>query len=135
MNRSRQLSRPVVECAWSLLLLLTAIGVASGQEQGAKPSNVGTLEEITIEGEIPEPQVLFITVREPDRFEDGWTKLYLEQISPTAVTNSGPQWIWWYRAVPRMPISMESAASASSSQPGRARSETRTQSPTKETQR
>ena len=50
---------------------------AKGDTQRAR-KDLGTLDEINIEGEISVPQVLFITARDRARFHDPLYRLYLK---------------------------------------------------------
>ena len=51
---------------------------SAGATADAKPSGPRTLQDIHIEGEIPTPQVLFITARDQRRFVDFQTQRYLK---------------------------------------------------------
>lgn len=51
---------------------------ATGARADAKPTGPRTLQDIHIEGEIPVPQVLFITARDQRRFVEFQTQRYLK---------------------------------------------------------
>lgn len=55
-----------------------AAGATGGATADAKTSGPRTLQDIHIEGEIPTPQVLFITARDQRRFVDFQTQRYLK---------------------------------------------------------
>lgn len=63
----------------SLLLTgLVPVAAFPPQARAARTAEAPrTLDEISIEGEVAMPQVLFITAREPYRFEDTAHRLYL----------------------------------------------------------
>ena len=51
---------------------------ARTEAKSGKPGETRTLQDIHIEGEIPVPQVLFITARDQRRFVDFQTRRYLK---------------------------------------------------------
>ena len=57
------------------------------------PAGPRTLDEITIEGEIPVPQVLFITARDQRRFLDLRHHRYLKNSQRVGETTVYPSWI------------------------------------------
>lgn len=60
----------------AILLLVIAMH-AHASADGSADKDLGTLDEINIEGEIPLPQVLFISSREQPRYPDEAHKKYL----------------------------------------------------------
>ena len=72
MNHSIRMSI----CAFALLAIPFA---AHGS--GEAGNDMGTLDAITIEGEIPLPQVLFISSREQPFYEDELHRLFLQSFT------------------------------------------------------
>jgi hypothetical protein len=71
---------PVLAALW---LISAAAAPERGRPPDAKPTtrdarkDLGTLDEINIEGEVAVPRVLFITARDRERFHDPLHRLYL----------------------------------------------------------
>lgn len=80
----------------SVLAGLT-IGVAAKPVQA---EDVTTLEDITIEGEIAMPQVLFITARDQYRYRDGLHRDFLPSAEHLAASMVLPVGFWF----PEMPV-------------------------------
>lgn len=53
-----------------------------------------TLDEITIEGEVPLPQVLFISSRETPRYQDHLHRRFLPSSLQLALRTPLPLWLW-----------------------------------------
>lgn len=66
---------------------------ATTPEPARDPAGPRTLDEITIEGEIPVPQVLFITARDQRRFLDLRHHRYLKNSQRVGETTVYPSWI------------------------------------------
>jgi hypothetical protein len=60
---------------WTLVLLLLAATPAAGEERVKGAPR--TLDEITIEGEVLLPQVLFVSVEEAARIESAFASLFV----------------------------------------------------------
>lgn len=65
-------------------------GASAARAEQAKPSQPRRLDTITIEGEIPLPQVLFITSRGAARFDDGLVFWFLPDAAGLAQALGGP---------------------------------------------
>ena len=61
--------------------------------KGAKREGTRTLQDIHIEGEIPVPQVLFITARDQRRFLDFQHRRYLRTSQQVGEQTALPSWI------------------------------------------
>lgn len=60
--------------------------------------DLGTLDEIKIDGELDAPRVLFITARERQRYRDGHHRRYLPAGEDLLRTAPLPR--WWFARVP-----------------------------------
>jgi hypothetical protein len=69
------LASPIAIVATAAVLALFSVECAFAAPS-EKPARVRTLDEITIEGEIPLPQVLFVTATESARIESAFARLY-----------------------------------------------------------
>jgi len=78
-------------CAGLLLLGLTSQAEAAKDKQ--KNIDAGRLEDIHIEGEIPVPQVLFVTGRDQRRFMDFQHRRYLKTSLEVGKATVLPSWI------------------------------------------
>ncbi len=65
----------------------------------AKASGPRTLDEVHIEGEIPVPQVLFITARDQRRFMESRHRRYLRSSLELARSTPLPAHVVWTRAL------------------------------------
>ncbi len=76
-HKWNQTTWPVIVMA-CLLLPATILSAETGVS-GEASRDAGTLDAISIEGEIPLPQVLFISSREQPRYPDMIHRLYLDE--------------------------------------------------------
>lgn len=112
----RALGRTVSVGALAVLLLVNGSAAAPGAETptATKPpksdSGVTTLEDITIEGEIAMPQVLFITARDQYRYRDLLHRRYLPTAEAMRASIPVPYQFWapetglrrWYSGRPTL---------------------------------
>lgn len=90
--------------SWTSVLAWAGIagflGALPGVALAAPPKEEPrTLDEITIEGEIAMPQVLFITAREPYRFADLAHRVYLPRAEAARSRATVPVSYWMGRAL------------------------------------
>jgi hypothetical protein len=78
-------------CAGLLILSFASQVEAARDEE--KNINAGRLEDIHIEGEIPVPQVLFVTARDQRRFMDFQHRRYLKTSLEVGKATVLPSWI------------------------------------------
>lgn len=75
----------------------TATRASAGREARPKPGPAGmpprTLREVHIEGEIPAPQVLFVTARDQRRILEFRHRRYLRTAAGLAAATPFPTWI------------------------------------------
>jgi hypothetical protein len=69
----------------------------------ARASAARTLEDVHIEGEIPVPQVLFITARDQRRFMDSHHRRYLKSSRQLGEETPYPTWVALVRNRPAVP--------------------------------
>lgn len=92
---------PLRSCAIIACLGFAAVASIQPRAAVAVPAKAEprTLDEITIEGEIAMPQVLFITAREPYRFADTAHRAYLPQAGAVRAQAVLPLSYWMGRAL------------------------------------
>ena len=85
--------RLTVVAGIALALLVTEANVAASRSNKSSDSGSRRLEDIHIEGEIPVPQVLFITGRDQRRFLDFQHGRYLKSSVEVGQKAVYPSWI------------------------------------------
>lgn len=75
------------------LLILGLAPMAEAAKDGKQAFDAGRLEDIHIEGEIPVPQVLFVTGRDQRRFMDFQHRRYLKTSLEVGKATVLPSWI------------------------------------------
>ncbi len=83
------MNRSILAGALAGLLTLCLAGVSSAETKSGAPRR---LEDVYIEGEIPVPQVLFITTRDQRRFMDFHHRRYLRTSLELGQATALPVW-------------------------------------------
>ena len=83
---------------------LLTLGLAHVAVAKVAPSGPRRLDDVHIEGEIPVPQVLFITTREQRRFMDFHHRRYLRTSRQLGESTALPVWSTVATAVPANPV-------------------------------